>query len=336
MPDLARRLRRTLWPIAQTTVAAGLAWYLAHDVLDHREPFFAPIAAAVCLWMTNRVRAELAVEMIIGVALGIAAGTVVLAVFGAGTIGMGAAVMLSLTLAVLIARSFSTQRSMFVNQSVISAILIMAFPHTGLGVERLYDALIGGGLAVVFSILLFPKNPLAVLHDASGELLTALHDILAQICCRRADSASPDQGWALAAADRLQRCSASLIEARGTAGQLARVCPRRWPLRGAVGAADRQAVHVALFGSSVLQLARTLTSVRIPGGPHAEAFRAAVDDLRDAVSALAAGHPETAAAHAESARRHSAALPAGSPASVAVVIDACIDELQQAIGPRRS
>ena len=46
MPDLARRLRRTLWPIAQTTVAAGLAWYLAHDVLDHREPFFAPIAAA--------------------------------------------------------------------------------------------------------------------------------------------------------------------------------------------------------------------------------------------------------------------------------------------------
>lgn len=209
MPDLARRLRRTLWPIAQTTVAAGLAWYLAHDVLDHREPFFAPIAAAVCLWMTNRVRAELAVEMIIGVALGIGAGTVVLAVFGAGPIGMGAAVMLSLTLAVLIARSFSTQRSMFVNQSVISAILIMAFPHTGLGVERLYDALIGGGLAVVFSILLFPKNPLAVLHDASGELLTALHDILAQICCRSTDSASPDQGWALSAADRLQRCSAS-------------------------------------------------------------------------------------------------------------------------------
>ncbi|WP_224111739.1 FUSC family protein, partial [Mycobacterium avium] len=210
MPDLARRLRRTLWPIAQTTVAAGLAWYLAHDVLDHREPFFAPIAAAVCLWMTNRVRAELAVEMIIGVALGIGAGTVVLAVFGAGPIGMGAAVMLSLTLAVLIARSFSTQRSMFINQSVISAILIMAFPHTGLGVERLYDALIGGGLAVVFSILLFPKNPLAVLHDASGELLTALHDILAQIGSRSADSASPDQGWALAAADRLQRCSASL------------------------------------------------------------------------------------------------------------------------------
>ncbi|GAB4897250.1 hypothetical protein MAHJHV29_48590 [Mycobacterium avium subsp. hominissuis] len=42
---------------------------------------------------------------------------------------------------VLKLRAISTQRSMFVNQSVISAILIMAFPHTGLGVERLYDAL---------------------------------------------------------------------------------------------------------------------------------------------------------------------------------------------------
>lgn len=323
-----RRLCRALWPIVQTTVAAALAWYVAHDVLGHREPFFAPIAAAVCLWTTNLVRAELAVEMIIGVALGIAVGTTVLAALGAGPIGMGAAVLVSLTLAVQIAQSFSTQRTMFVNQSVISAILIVAFPHTGLGMERLYDALIGGGLAVVFSILLFPKNPLTVLRDARRDALTALREILAQIDRRTGDSRDTDQTWALASADRLHRRLAGLIEARGTARQLARVCPRRWPLRDAVRVADRRAAHVALLGSSVLALARALTSAVAPS----ELLRAATGDLAAAAAALADDNPETAAAHAESARRHTAALsPATQRAGLAAIIDGCAAEMKQVI-----
>lgn len=326
--SVLRRLRRALWPIAQTTVAAAIAWYLAHDVLGHREPFFAPIAAAVCLWTTNLVRAELAVEMIIGVALGIAVGTTVLATLGAGPIGMGAAVLVSLTLAVLIAQSFSTQRTMFVNQSVISAILIVAFPHTGLGVERLYDALIGGGLAVVFSILLSPKNPLTVLSDARRDALTALRDILAQIDCCTGDPTKADQTWALASADRLHRRLAGLIEARGTARQLARVCPCRWSLRNAVRIADHRAAHVALLGSSVLALARALTSAVAPSEP----LRAATGDLAAAATALADDKPETAVAHAESARRHAAALPSATQrAGLAAVIDACAAEMQQVI-----
>ncbi|OBF82633.1 hypothetical protein A5791_04130 [Mycobacterium sp. 852002-51163_SCH5372311] len=330
----ARRLRRGLWPIAQTTIAASLAWYLAHDVLGHKEPFFAPISAAVCLWMTNLVRAELAVEMIIGVTVGIGVGTAVLAVLGTGTLGMGAAVLFSLTLAVFIAQSFATQRTMFVNQSVISAILIMAFPHTGLGVERLYDALIGGGLAVVFSILLFPKNPLAVLHDARGDVLTAVEDILGKVVGRNSNSSSPDQSWTPSAADRLHRQLARLVEARGTARQLAYVCPRRWPMRKAVRVADHQASHIALFGSSVLQLARTLNCV---AEPLAESLRAATSELADAAAALAADEPEIAAAHADSVRHRVAALrpptPAGDDVLPAAVIGACADELEQVVHP---
>jgi hypothetical protein len=47
-----RRLRRTVWLIAQTSVAAGLAWYLTHDVLGHRHPFFGPIDVYPCCWST--------------------------------------------------------------------------------------------------------------------------------------------------------------------------------------------------------------------------------------------------------------------------------------------
>lgn len=221
-PVAAQRLTGVFWVIAQTAVAAGLAWYLTRDVLGHVEPFFAPIAAAVCLWATNVVRARLAVELMTGVALGIGLGTGVQAVLGSGLIAMAAAVLLSLCAAVVLGRGFMPERPMFVNQTTMSAILIVAFPHTGLGLERMFDALIGGGLAVVFSILLFPKNPLTVLRDARSGVLTALRDILAQIEYLTGDSALSAQGWQLTAADRLHRQLTQLTEARRTARQIAR------------------------------------------------------------------------------------------------------------------
>ena len=45
------RLRAKGWVIGQCAVAAGIAWWLAADVFNHRLPFFAPIAAVVSLGM---------------------------------------------------------------------------------------------------------------------------------------------------------------------------------------------------------------------------------------------------------------------------------------------
>lgn len=317
------RLSNALWPIAQTAVAASLAWYLARDLLGHHNPFFAPISAAVCLWATNVVRAELAVEMVIGVTLGIAIGAAVHAVLGSGPLAMGAAVLISLCVADLIGQGFTRQRPMFVNQTTMSAILILAFPYGGVGPERLFDALIGGGLAVVFSIAIFPKNPLTVIRGARLTTVTALRDILAQIADITGDLASD---WTLTAADRLHRQLARLIEARSTAIQLARVCPRRWPLREATRTADRQAAQLALLGSSVLQLARAVTGPDEHG--IAEPLRAAIRDLADAGAALADDQPAAAAAHATSARQHAAEL--RPTTSTAAVIDACADEMLRA------
>jgi uncharacterized membrane protein YgaE (UPF0421/DUF939 family) len=333
-PDAARRLRVALWAIMQTAVAAGLAWYLTHDVVGHEQPFFAPIAAAVCLWATNVVRAELAVEMMIGVAVGIVLGTGVHAVIGAGPIAMATAVLLSLSVAMLIGQGFTAQRPMFVNQTVISAILILAFPRPGFGVERLFDALIGGGLAVVFSILIFPKNPLTVLRDARGGVLTALCGILGQIDYLTDESTPAAPGWTLTAADRLHRQLARLIEARGTARQLARAAPLRWPLRSAVRTADRQAAQLALLANSVLHLARTVTA-----GSNvsllAEPLRAAISDLAAPGAALAGDEAAIAAAHVASARRRTAGVQPDPQITTeilqAAVIDTCVDELQQVV-----
>ena len=37
------------WNVVQTPAAAGLAWHIAHTLLGHHQPFFAPTAAAVSL-----------------------------------------------------------------------------------------------------------------------------------------------------------------------------------------------------------------------------------------------------------------------------------------------
>jgi hypothetical protein len=41
------RLRAGIWPVAQTAVAAALAWSVAALVLGHDRPFVAAIAAVI-------------------------------------------------------------------------------------------------------------------------------------------------------------------------------------------------------------------------------------------------------------------------------------------------
>ena len=156
-----QRLRSVWFPIIQTSVASGLAWYLAADVLDHPQPFFAPIASAVCLSISNVLRAQRAVQMMIGVSLGIWIGGVVHGLIGTGVVPIAVAVLISLSVAVMIARGFIGQGMMFVNQTVVSSILVLGVvPRGGAVYERIDDALIGGTLAIVFAVVLFPANPL--------------------------------------------------------------------------------------------------------------------------------------------------------------------------------
>src|SRR5262249_57879598 len=81
-----KRLREVWFPLVQTSVAAGLSWYLAHDVLDHPQPFFAPIAAAVSLSISNVLRAQRAIQMMFGVTLRIGLGSLVQALLGPGAV----------------------------------------------------------------------------------------------------------------------------------------------------------------------------------------------------------------------------------------------------------
>lgn len=332
------RLRDAWWPITQASVAAGLAWYLTHGVLAHPLPFFAPIAAAVCLSASNVLRGQRAVQMIIGVALGIGLGAGVQMLFGTDSIAIGIAVLVALGVAVLVGHGFFAQGVMFFNQTAISAILVLTFGGSGLVLERLFDALIGGGLALVFSMLLFPANPVVLVRDARAGVLSALHDILTETADMIGDRA-PVAGWPLSAVDRLNDDVAALNQARSTAHQLVLAAPRRWAARDSVRDADRQAAQLGVLASTVLHLARVVVPTLDTVGPGDRLPQPLSDAIRSLATGTAAADadPAGASAHAAAARRQVSGLQSAAGDRtvpvLAAIVESCVDDLQGVIDP---
>ncbi|MGB6162164.1 MAG: FUSC family protein [Pseudonocardiaceae bacterium] len=281
------RLRPVGWPIIQTAVAAGLAWYVARTLLGHSQPFFAPIAAAVCLSASTVLRAQRAVQMIAGVTLGISIGVGAQTVAGGSAIAVGLAVLVALVVAVVLGQGFIAQGLMFYNQTAASAILIIATEQTATGAERLVDALIGGGLALVFSVLLFPADPLPLIRDPERAVYAALRDTLARLDLPAADTRPADPASTLSTGEHLISQLAALTQGRSTARQIVRVAPSRRAQRSVIAAADRRAAQLTLLAAAVLSLARSTTSALTDHEPLPTPLREAIQHLTAALTALA-------------------------------------------------
>src|SRR5206468_9129108 len=97
-----RRVRGNLLFAVQAGVAAGLAWLVANDLLHHPRPFFAPIAAVIALNVSVGQRLRRVVELVLGVALGILVGDVLIYFIGTGAwqiaLGVAAAIPVSVSL----------------------------------------------------------------------------------------------------------------------------------------------------------------------------------------------------------------------------------------------
>ena len=174
---LSRRLRSVAadaWPILQGTIAATAAWVIAKYVFDHHEPFFAPVAAIIGLNATVGERGLNAVRLLQGVFVGIVIGELALAALGEGygTLALGTFV------AVLIARALGGARVLLA-QAAVGAILVITVGDAEAGLERLLDALVGVGVALVFTQLLFSPEPVALLRRAESAALADMADGLA-------------------------------------------------------------------------------------------------------------------------------------------------------------
>jgi uncharacterized membrane protein YgaE (UPF0421/DUF939 family) len=317
--EARRRLRQALWPCAQAAVAAGVAWYIARDVLGHAQPFFAPIAAAISLSTSEIGQARRILQMVIGVTLGIGIGEAFASGVATGPLQVTAVVALTMAAALLTGIGFLNEGMMFVNQAAASAILVLTLRRSGTGAERLVDALVGGGVAAVIGVGLFPVDPLALIRDAQRELLRSISGALSEIARLLARETAPAAGWVIAAALDVHTQLAALTQARRAARTTTRIAPRRWRLGGAVAAEEERIRHFDLMSSTALSVFRVAANALEQREPIPPSLAGAVGELADTLTALS---------------DRAQPWPAALVAAVVARVDATLDAVAPQAAPR--
>lgn len=145
------RVRDSLVPVLQASVAAGAAFGIARYGLGHPYPFFAPVCAWVALGFTADRPLRRVAELAIGVAVGVALGDLLVHLIGSGWW------QVAVVLAVAgLAGRFIDRGALLTTQAGVQAIVLVGLPAvvlTGGPVGRWTDALVGGGVALLVATL---------------------------------------------------------------------------------------------------------------------------------------------------------------------------------------
>jgi len=282
----------TLGRIAQSAAAAGIAWEVALQIPNHGRPFFAPIAAVIGLAADRGRRGRQAIDMIVGVGLGILIGAAIVA-----AAGVGAWQLVVATAAALVIPTALGARPVVRTQAAASAILIVALhvPGTNVAWQRLVDALIGGGIAIALARFLFPVDPLDLVRREAVALRRQLADLLEALAQALERRDRTDAERVLARLDAID--DRRLEDALAVARDVVRSAPRRRPLRR----------RLAALGESWHELDRSVADARAIGAGSLRLLDAAPPEaavaVRAAAAAVRATEPAEARELAERARR---------------------------------
>jgi uncharacterized membrane protein YccC len=324
--DIQLRLARVrgAWrPLVQSAAAASLSWSAAKHVLGHANPFFAPVSAILALGVTAGQRRRRAVEIIIGVAVGIAVADLLVRLIGRGPAQIAAVVLLAMIAAMLLGGG-----QLVIAQAATSAVLLATLkPVAGAGAfDRFFDALVGGGVALAISSLLLTTDPRKLVRAAAAPVLSELAAVLDDIAAAlsRGDEAAADR--ALARARGLDELTATLREAVEAARETADMAPPRRGARGDVLLYARATPQIDLAVRNVRVLARGAVRALHLDASVPPDVPEAVRELRAAVACLGTDierpqHPDEARDHAlRAAALATAALERTGNLSVSVIV----------------
>jgi len=246
-----------MWPLLQSTAAATAAWVIARQLGDHPDPFFAPIAAVVALNASRGERGANAMRLLVGVVVGITAGELAISALGGGYGTLALATFAGMAAAVALGAARVT-----IAQAAASAILTVAVADGQAGPDRLVDALIGAGVALVFTQILFSPEPVALLRRAEAAALADMADALG-LTARALEG--DDDELADRAMSKLRDLRDRLAELSRTRRASSRVVRHslRWRTRMAPVVREREnAGHLDLLGGSCLMLTRAYAGWR--------------------------------------------------------------------------
>jgi uncharacterized membrane protein YgaE (UPF0421/DUF939 family) len=231
-------------PILQTSVAASAAWLLATELVGHTQPFFAPISAVVTLGLTVGERRRRAVELAIGVAVGIAIADLLVAAIGTGTWQIGVVCGLAMLAATLVGGG-----PLLASQAGASAVLVATLqPPEGFDFDRALDALVGSGTALAVGSLLLPVDPVRLVRDGLGPVLDRLAAALHAIADALEHRDAREAERALTAVDRVDALYDHLSATLAAAGDAARISLGR---RGTLNRLERYVAAVGEVGLAI-------------------------------------------------------------------------------------
>jgi len=278
-PARLRQASTELWPLLQQTAAATIAWLVATDLVHHQAPFFAPIAAVVSLNTPLGERGLNALRLLTGVIVGIGTAEIALLALGGGYRTLAVATFV----AMFVARALHPAR-IVTAQAAAGAILTVSTADGQVGPQRLVDALIGAGVALAFSQLLFPPRPLALVRRAEA---AALAEMAAGLNLAARALELDDDELAAQALGRLRALRNQLGELARSSRASSRITRHSvwWrSQRRPVVEENENAGHLDLLGGSCLTLVRTA----LGGDPGDEVrIEAALHDLSGRIGAIA-------------------------------------------------
>jgi hypothetical protein len=292
------RLWAVLPAVLQTALAAAAAFTVARDVVGHTNPFVAPVSAIIALGITYGQRTARAIEIVVGVAVGVLVADLITLALGTGPVQIALVIGLAMAASIVLGGS-----RLVVSQAAISAALVATVTVPGHVVfTRSIDALIGGAIALLVNLVLSPVNPARLAQRSATPLLdelgAVLRDVARAIELRDRDAVVD----ALARARGLDPLMARFSEAAQVGDEVASLSPLRRSHRGDLAIYVRKAEQMDLAVRNVRVLAR--------GAVRAVDLDAQVPDetilaLRDLSSAVTALAPDPLdAARAERARGH--------------------------------
>ncbi|XVV12305.1 FUSC family protein [Actinoplanes sp. CA-131856] len=277
-----RRVRGGLALAVQAGVAAGLAWFVAHDLFGRPAPFFAPIAAVITLASSVGQRVKRTSELVLGVAIGIGIGDALILLIGSGPWQIG----LIVVLAVLVATAVGGGTPLVV-QSASSAVLVATLTSsTGLPWTRFLDALVGGGIGLIVMTLLLPLNPLSVVRRAADPALQALADGLHRVAAGLGEKDRDEVRDALAGLRAAEGAFAAFSAAVTAARENVAFAPARWRNRGALALYVDGADQVTYMLRNVRVLSRRVDTALGDDEPVPAVLPVSVALLGDAVELL--------------------------------------------------
>lgn len=278
------RVRGSFWPMVQASLAAGAAYGIGRYVLGHEMPFFAAIAAWVCLGFSFERDLRKVAEVAVGVAVGVGMGDLVVHLIGSGWWQLVSVMFVS----ALIGR-FIDRGAVLASQAGTQAIVVAGLPILSGGpFGRWTDALTGGLVALAVA-LLTPGDPRRGLRTAGATATSALADTLRMIATALRGADEEGLQAALVRARAAEPALQDWMESAHNASDQARVSVNRRH-RDEIVRLEKQAVLVERAMRSVRVLARR-AAVTVG---HADP--ALLDPVADLVERYAVGVQELASA----------------------------------------